>query len=76
MIETYIQSLIADRIEVLKTNKERLELQITQATGKEQELPEAFEDQRREKLAETIKELNILQDENYIISTTYVTDVE
>lgn len=56
-----INNLIKDRVVILKTQKQRLEEQITQATGKELSLPEAFEDQRREKLAETIKELKILE---------------
>ena len=42
--------------------KVRLEEQITQSTGNEIELPEQFEDQRREKLAETIKEIKILEE--------------
>ena len=58
-----LDNLITDRLSVLKTNKNRLEEQLTQATGKELELPEAFEDQRREKLAEVIKEIKILEDE-------------
>ena len=62
--ETIIENLIQERIGVLRSNKSRLEDQITQATGKEIELPEAFEDQRRDKLAETIKELKLLEDES------------
>ena len=54
--------LIEDRMKVLRSEKNRLEEQITQATGNEIELPEAFEDQRREKLAGIIKELKILEE--------------
>ncbi|MGI9548852.1 MAG: hypothetical protein ACR2M7_02590 [Bdellovibrionales bacterium] len=45
-----------------------MEEQLTQSTGQEIELPEAFEEQRREKLAGIIKELNILGDETLIIN--------
>ena len=55
-------NLISDRLKVLRSEKTRLEDQITQATGNEIELPEAFEDQRREKLAGIIKEIKILTD--------------
>ena len=55
-------NLISDRLKVLRSEKIRLEDQITQATGNEIELPEAFEDQRREKLAGIIKEIKILED--------------
>ena len=54
--------LIEDRMKVLRSEKVRLEDQITQATGNEIELPEAFEDQRREKLAGIIKEIKILEE--------------
>ena len=57
-----LNNLVEDRIRVLNTQKERLEEQLTNhATDKE--LPEQFADQRKEKLAETIKELKILEDE-------------
>lgn len=55
--------MVAERIKVLQAQKTRLEEQITQDTGNEIDLPEAFAGQRREKLAETIKELKILTDE-------------
>ena len=58
--EKYVLNLLEERIATLNSNKKRLEEQITQATGNEIELPEQFEDQRREKLAETIKELKVL----------------
>ena len=66
--EEIIDNLIENRISVLQREKLRLEEQLTQATGKELELPEAFEDQRREKLAEIIKELNLLKDETLVIN--------
>ena len=65
--EAIIESLIRERVSVLKQTKARLEEQITSATAKEKELPEAFEDQRREKLAETIKELKTLENEQSIV---------
>ena len=71
--ETIIENLIQERIVVLNTNKTRLEEQITQATGKEIELPEQFEDQRRVKLAEIIKELKLLNDET---STIIIRDID
>ena len=58
-----LNSLVTERIKVLNQQKLRLEEQLTQSTGNEIELPEQFEDQRREKLAEVIKELKILEDE-------------
>jgi len=58
-----LDNLIEDRLTVLQRLKRDLEDQITKATSNEIELPEAFEDQRREKLAETIKEIKILEDE-------------
>lgn len=61
--EEIMANLVEDRLKVLNQQKARLEEQITQATGNEIELPEEFEDQRREKLAETIKELKILENE-------------
>ena len=73
-IQQLVDELIQDKISTLKTNKKRLEEQITQATGNEIDLPGAFEDQRREKLAETIKQLNILEDEKLTISVGYSTD--
>ena len=58
-----LDNLVVDRIKVLNQQKLRLEEQLTQSIGNEIELPEQFEDQRREKLAEVIKELKILEDE-------------
>ena len=58
-----LDNLVVDRIKVLNQQKLRLEEQLTQSTGNEIELPEQFEDQRREKLAEVIKELKILENE-------------
>ena len=58
-----LENLVVDRIKVLNQQKERLEEQLTQSIGNEIELPEQFEDQRRDKLAEVIKELKILEDE-------------
>ena len=68
-VETVLETLITERITVLKANKKRLEEQITQATGNEIELPGEFEDQRREKLAATLKELKLLEDEKLVITT-------
>ena len=67
-LETVIENLVQERITVLKQQKLRLEEQITSATAKEKELPEQFEDQRREKLADIIKELKLLNDETTIIT--------
>lgn len=61
MLKTYIKEMIDERAKVLRQQKQRLEEQITQATGNEIELPEQFEDQRREKLAEIIKELKTIE---------------
>lgn len=58
-----LDNLVEDRLKVLGQTKVRLEEQITQSTGNEIELPEAFEEQRKEKLAETIKEIKILENE-------------
>ena len=66
--EEIVNKLVEDRIITLKREKSRLEEQLTQSTGQEIELPEAFEEQRREKLAEIIKELNILGDETLVIN--------
>ena len=66
--EEIVNKLIEDRLVTLRREKQRLEEQLTQATGKELELPEQFEDQRREKLAGIIKELNILADETLIVN--------
>ena len=49
--------------DILTTQKKNLEEQITQDTSNEIELQEAYIAQRREKLAEIIKELKILEDE-------------
>ncbi len=59
-----LSNLITDRLTVLRKEKERLEEQITKDTSNEIELPEQFADQRREKLAEVIKEIKILDEEN------------
>lgn len=61
MLKTYLKTMIAERLQVLRQQKQRLEEQITQATGNEIELPSQFEDQRRSKLAEIIKELKTLE---------------
>ena len=58
-----LDNLVVDRIKVLNQQKLRLEEQLTNHIGNEQELPEQFADQRRDKLAEIIKELKILEDE-------------
>lgn len=58
-----LDNLIEDRIQVLKSNKVRLEEQLTSHTGDDQVIPEQFADQRKEKLAETIKEIKILENE-------------
>ena len=56
-------NLVEDRIRILTTQKKNLEEQITQDTSNEIDLQEAYIAQRREKLAEIIKELKILEDE-------------
>ena len=56
-----IENLIEDRVKILKKEKERLEDMITKDTAKEQELPKEFLEQRREKLADVIKETKILE---------------
>lgn len=61
-LRTVLQSLIDERLSVLRRNKAQLEEQITKDTGNEIELPEQFADQRREKLAETIKEIKLLEE--------------
>ncbi len=61
--EEVMRNLVEDRLRVLETQKTRLEEQITEDTAKENELQEAYLEQRREKLADTIKELKILKDE-------------
>ena len=60
-LRSILEELIEDHVVVLEQRKKNLEQQITQDTGKEQELQEAFLEQRREKLADTIKRLNILK---------------
>ena len=62
-------NLIEDRINILTTQKKNLEGQITQDTSNEIELQEAYIAQRREKLAEIIKELKILEDEKQETNT-------
>jgi len=66
--EEIIDRLISERVTVLERLKRDLEEQLTQATGQEIELPQQFEDQRRDKLAGIIKELNLLTDETLVIS--------
>lgn len=61
MLRTYLENMIAERLIVLRTQKARLEEQITQDTGNEIDLPSQFADQRREKLAEVIKELKTIE---------------
>ena len=56
-----IENLIEERKEHLKREKTRLEEQITKDTAQEQKLPEPFLEQRREKLADVIKEQKILE---------------
>lgn len=58
-----LENLIVERLQVLQASKVRLEEQLTNHTGDEQVIPEQFADQRRDKLAETIKEIKILEDE-------------
>lgn len=69
VVNNYLEQLLEEREKILFASKTRLEEQITQATAKEKELPEEFEDQRREKLADTIKELKRIEfiKEHYII---------
>jgi len=66
--EEIIDRLISERVTVLERLKRDLEEQLTQATGQEIELPQQFEDQRREKLAGIIKELNLLTDETLVVN--------
>ena len=73
-VQILVEEILEEKIKTLQANKKRLEEQITQATGKEIELPGEFEDQRRLKLSETIKQLNLLNDEKLIISVSYATD--
>ncbi len=61
--EEVMKNLVEDRLKILKTQKSRLEEQITEDTAKESELQEAYLGQRREKLADTIKEIKILENE-------------
>ena len=56
-------NLIQDRLSVLKSQKARLEEQLTSHTGNEHELPMEFAQLQREKIAEVIKEIKILEDE-------------
>lgn len=56
-----IEKLVDERLNTLEREKTRLEEQITKDTAKEQELPKEFLEQRKEKLAEVIKETKILE---------------
>ena len=58
--EEIMQNLVSDRLIALRNQKARLEEQMTE-TG--QELQEVYFQQRRDKLAEIIKEIKILEDE-------------
>ena len=58
--EEIMNNLVEDRIKVLNQQKARLEEQMTE-TGPE--LQEAYFQQRRDKLAEVIKEIKILSNE-------------
>ena len=60
MKEEIMKNLINDRLTVLNQQKARLEEQMTE-TG--QDLQEVYFQQRRDKLAEVIKEIKILEDE-------------
>ena len=66
--EEIVNNLIKDRVITLEREKVRLESQLTEHVGDGVELPSEFADQRREKLAEIIKELKILGDETLIIN--------
>ena len=63
-----VNKLIEERLVTLKREKERLESQLTEHVGDGVELPSQFADQRREKLADIIKELKILGDETLVIN--------
>ena len=58
--EEIMQNLVSDRLIALRNQKARLEEQMTE-TG--QDLQEVYFQQRRDKLAEIIKEIKILEDE-------------
>ena len=64
--EEIMQNLVNDRLVTLRNQKARLEEQMTE-TG--QELQEVYFQQRRDKLAEIIKEIKILEDEETETST-------
>ena len=66
--EEIVNKLIEDRLVTLRREKQRLESQLTEHVGDGAELPAQFADQRREKLAGIIKELNILADETLVIN--------
>ena len=61
MLRYYIQKMIDERAQVLRRLKMELEEQITQDTAKEIDLQEAYLEQRRQKLADTIIELKTLE---------------
>ena len=61
--EEIMANLVNDRLTVLRQQKTRLESQLTDHTGDGTDLPDQFADLQREKLAEIIKELKILEDE-------------
>ena len=56
-------NLVNDRLSILRTQQKNLEEQITKDTANEVELQEAYLAQRREKLADILKEIKILEDE-------------
>ena len=62
--EEIMQNLVSDRLIALRNQKARLEEQMTE-TG--QDLQEVYFQQRRDKLAEIIKEIKILEDEENTI---------
>ncbi len=58
-----LDNLVEDRLLVLKSQKKRLEEQLTEHAGNERKLPEQFAEHQRHKIAETIKEIKILENE-------------
>ena len=58
-----MSNLVNDRLQILRTQQKNLEDQITKDTANETELQEAYLAQRREKLADILKEIKILEDE-------------
>ena len=61
--EEIMNNLVEDRLKVLNQQKARLEEQITNDTAGETDHQEIFIENRREKLAEVIKEIKILSNE-------------